>query len=143
MLMVQQPARQNCPPDTPLKASALVMPYSLVHSHSLSSPQHCLGNTQTPLSALACPIPSLVCPQGALEDQDTGGDPSEESARLEQRRRDGALASTRRAVWADPEDAITEVEVAGRNRLRKLRQSEEEEKLSGEQLYNETTVFPQ
>lgn len=37
----------------------------------------------------------------------------------------------RQAVWHDPDDAAISVEVAGKNRLRKLRQHEEEQVLSG------------
>lgn len=48
------------------------------------------------------------------------------------RQTSGARASTRRPVWEDPADAEKQVEVAGRNRLRKLRQTEEEQHLSGE-----------
>jgi hypothetical protein len=40
----------------------------------------------------------------------------------------------KRPVWDDPDDALVEVNVASRNRLRKLRQAEEEILLSGMQL---------
>lgn len=42
-----------------------------------------------------------------------------------------AAAAPKRPVWDDPDDALVEVNVASRNRLRKLRQAEEEVVLSG------------
>lgn len=42
-----------------------------------------------------------------------------------------APAAQRRPVWEDEEDETVEVNIAGRNRLRKLRQTEEETVLTG------------
>lgn len=43
----------------------------------------------------------------------------------------GEPAAQQRAVWEDDEDEAVEVNIAGRNRLRKLRQTEEETLVSG------------
>ncbi len=43
----------------------------------------------------------------------------------------GQASAARRPVWDDPDDALVEVNVASRARLRKLRQGEEETTLPG------------
>ncbi len=56
-------------------------------------------------------------PRAAWEDRAGGGG--------------GAAPAARRPVWEDPDDASQAVNVAGRNRLRKLRRSEDEGVLTG------------
>jgi hypothetical protein len=56
-------------------------------------------------------------PRAAWEDRAGGGG--------------GAAPAARRPVWEDPDDASQAVNVAGRNRLRKLRRSEDESVLTG------------
>lgn len=48
------------------------------------------------------------------------------------------MEQRRRPAWEDPDDEMEEVDIAGRDRLRKLRQAEDETTVTGEQ----TQLFP-
>lgn len=66
------------------------------------------------------------------------------------RAQDGTLANSSRApVWADEDDEKVEVNIAGRDRLRKLRQAEDDASISGfltrctlQELLTETPHVP-
>lgn len=54
------------------------------------------------------------------------------AAQLSRKRdKNQAKADQRKPVWEDPDDDTKEVEIARRNRLRKLRENEDEMKVSG------------
>ena len=88
------------------------------------------------LRAEASSLPAGPAGDGAAAEGEPGAEPSGLQGAWEDRGGAGAgkggpPAARRRPVWEDPDDARQAVNVAGRNRLRKLRAAEEERVLIG------------